>query len=75
MEGGADLGVRVKIKYWWPAKFYQEKNKDIIAYIKYNNLASKKAFEKAGFQLEGNEDIKGIKSYKYKYEIYEDLLQ
>jgi len=51
-------------------KFYQEKNKDIIAYIKYNNLASKKAFEKAGFQLEGNEDIKGIKSYKYKYEKY-----
>lgn len=42
-------------------------DKRIIAYIKEDNIASKKAFEKAGFKFNSIETVKNIKSLKYEY--------
>ena len=43
-------------------------NGQITAYIKEENIASVKAFEKAGFKFKSKETIKGVKSLRYKYE-------
>lgn len=43
-------------------------NGQITAYIKEENVASVKAFERAGFKFKSNETIQGVKSLRYKYE-------
>ena len=43
-------------------------NRPITAYIKEENIASVKAFERAGFKFKSNETIEGVKSLRYKYE-------
>lgn len=48
--------------------FFNQNKKPIIAYIKASNQASVRAFEKAGYVLEEELKIKGIPSYKYRYE-------
>lgn len=39
---------------------------EVIAWIKQENIPSIKTFEKAGFKLEGEDEIKEIKCFKYK---------
>lgn len=43
-------------------------DKQIIAYIKMDNITSKKAFEKAGFKFKSKLKIDGNETYKYLYE-------
>lgn len=43
-------------------------DKPIDAYIKIENLASKKTFEKVGYQYIGNEEINNFKSLVYRYD-------
>ncbi len=48
-------------------EYLKIKQTEIIAYIKEDNLASIRSFEKAGFLFEGYLIIKGIKAVKYKF--------
>lgn len=49
------------------SKYYFEFNdKPILAYIKEENLASKRAFEKSGYKFFKSKPIKGIHSFIYK---------
>ncbi len=43
-------------------------NGQITAYIKEENIASIKAFERAGFKFKSNETVQGVKSLRYEYE-------
>jgi RimJ/RimL family protein N-acetyltransferase len=50
---------------------YQKFNKsEIFAYIKKNNIASIRSFEKAGFTFHSLVNLNGIEAYKYKLEIH-----
>ena len=42
--------------------------KRIVAYIKLGNPASKVAFERAGFVLQGYRQVEGVESYEMVYE-------
>lgn len=48
--------------------FASTSNAPIIAYIKEDNIASKKVFENVGFRVMSKVNIKGVNSVKYVYE-------
>ena len=49
-------------------KFKRIASNPIMAYIKEDNIASIRSFEKAGFKLRSIVNVSGKKSLKYEYE-------
>lgn len=47
-------------------EFFKTHNNFVDAYIKHENTASIKSFEKAGFTFVGNVPVRGVKSLKYQ---------
>lgn len=48
-------------------RLLKNKKENIIAFIKEENISSRKAFERAGFKLQEEEIINGNKSFRYIY--------
>ncbi|MCZ6775492.1 MAG: GNAT family N-acetyltransferase [Ignavibacteria bacterium] len=66
-ERGKGYGIEI-IKKGSDQLLTTEPVKRIVAYIKLGNPASKVAFERAGFVLQGYRQVEGVESYEMVYE-------
>ncbi|MBC8399226.1 MAG: GNAT family N-acetyltransferase [Flavobacteriales bacterium] len=63
-------GLAVKALELGCKRYFNNNNKDILAYIKKKNFSSVKSFERAGFTFSKETEINGIPSVLYKLKVH-----